>query len=75
MRSNAAAGGLGAERTWEVPNPGEPGFDAAKPKYYVLEMLPYPSGEPHVATSRTTRSATRSPTSAAAGFQVLHPMG
>ena len=36
------------ERTWEVPNPGQPGFDEAKPKSYVLEMLPYPSGEPHV---------------------------
>ena len=36
------------EKTWEVPNPGQPGFDPAKPKSYVLEMLPYPSGEPHV---------------------------
>src|SRR5215211_4574512 len=36
------------ERTWEVANPGQPGFDEAKPKSYVLEMLPYPSGEPHV---------------------------
>src|SRR6201994_4489710 len=36
------------EGTWEVPNPGEPGFDADKPKAYVCEMLPYPSGEPHV---------------------------
>jgi len=37
-----------AEKTWEVPNPGESGFDPAKPKAYVLVMLPYPSGEPHV---------------------------
>jgi leucyl-tRNA synthetase len=36
------------ERTWEVPNPGDPGFDETKPKSYVLVMLPYPSGEPHV---------------------------
>ncbi|HEX2388054.1 MAG TPA: leucine--tRNA ligase, partial [Solirubrobacterales bacterium] len=36
------------EKTWEVPNPGEPGFDPDKPKAYVLVMLPYPSGEPHV---------------------------
>ena len=42
------AGVWEAERTWEVPNPGEPGFDDSKPKSYVLEMLPYPSGEPHV---------------------------
>ena len=32
------------ERTWEVPNPGQPGFDGTKPKSHVLEMLPYPSG-------------------------------
>ncbi len=36
------------ERTWEVPNPGQPAFDETKPKSYVLVMLPYPSGEPHV---------------------------
>jgi len=23
-----------AERTWEVPSPGEPGFDAEKPKSF-----------------------------------------
>ena len=39
------------EKTWEVPNPGEPGFDPDKAKAYVLEMLPYPSGEPHVGLS------------------------
>ena len=37
-----------AENTWVVANPGAPEFDAEKPKAYVLEMLPYPSGEPHV---------------------------
>ena len=37
------------EGTWEVANPGEPGFDPAAPeRSYVLEMLPYPSGEPHM---------------------------
>src|SRR5438105_993786 len=30
--------------TFRVPNPGEPNFDASKPKYYVLDMFPYPSG-------------------------------
>ena len=37
-----------SEKTWEVPNPGDPGFGEDKPKDYVLVMLPYPSGEPHI---------------------------
>src|SRR5689334_12647215 len=32
------------EQTWHVPNDPR----AAGPKAYVLEMLPYPSGEPHM---------------------------
>jgi leucyl-tRNA synthetase len=36
------------EGTWQVANPARPGYDESKPKSYVLEMLPYPSGEPHV---------------------------
>jgi leucyl-tRNA synthetase len=64
------------EQTWRVPNPGEPGFDPSHPKAYVLEMLPYPSGEPHVghlkcyalgdAIAHFRRRH---------GFQVIHPMG
>ncbi|MCA9277329.1 MAG: class I tRNA ligase family protein, partial [Phycisphaerales bacterium] len=30
--------------TYRQPNPGEPGFDASRPKYYALDMFPYPSG-------------------------------
>ncbi|MCB1093064.1 MAG: hypothetical protein KDL87_16115, partial [Verrucomicrobiae bacterium] len=33
-----------AAKTFSVPNPGDPEFDATKPKYYVLDMFPYPSG-------------------------------
>ena len=64
------------EGTWEVPNPGEPGFDDSKPKSYVLEMLPYPSGEPHVGHLKTYSVG-----DAIAhfrrrhGYQVVHPMG
>jgi leucyl-tRNA synthetase len=64
------------ERTWEVANPGQPGFEPDKPKAYVLEMLPYPSGEPHVghlkcysvgdAIAHFRRRG---------GFEVIHPMG
>jgi len=64
------------EKTWEVPNPGQPGFDDAKPKSYVLEMLPYPSGEPHVghlkcyAVGDAIAHFRRRH-----GFEVIHPMG
>jgi leucyl-tRNA synthetase len=64
------------EKTWEVANPGQPGFDSSKPKSYVLEMLPYPSGEPHVghlkcyAVGDAIAHFRRRH-----GFEVIHPMG
>jgi leucyl-tRNA synthetase len=65
-----------AEGTWEVPNPGDPGFDASKPKSYVLEMLPYPSGEPHVGHLKNySLGDAIAHFRRRNGFQVLHPMG
>jgi leucyl-tRNA synthetase len=64
------------ERTWEVANPGESGHAGEKPKSYVLEMLPYPSGEPHVghlkcyAVGDAIAHFRRRH-----GFEVIHPMG
>jgi leucyl-tRNA synthetase len=64
------------ERTWEVANPGQPGYAGEKPKSYVLEMLPYPSGEPHVghlkcyAVGDAIAHFRRRH-----GFEVIHPMG
>ncbi len=58
-------------------NPGDPGFDASRPKYYILDMFPYPSGaglhvghpEGYTATDILTRYKVMR------GFNVLHPMG
>jgi len=64
------------EGTWEVANPGRPGYEDSKPKSYVLEMLPYPSGEPHVghlkcyAVGDAIAHFRRRH-----GFEVIHPMG
>ena len=33
-----------AESVFAAPNPAEPGFDASRPKSFVLDMFPYPSG-------------------------------
>ena len=64
------------ERTWEVPNPGEPGFDDSKPKSYVLEMLPYPSGEPHVGHLKNySLGDAIAHFRRRNGYQVIHPMG
>ncbi len=60
------------ERTWEVAN--EQARDA--PRRYVLEMLPYPSGEPHIGHLKVYSVG-----DAIAHFRrrrgelVLHPMG
>jgi leucyl-tRNA synthetase len=64
------------EGTWVAPNPGAPGFDGSRPKAYVLEMLPYPSGEPHVGHLKNYSIG-----DAIAHFRrrhgmtVVHPMG
>ena len=63
--------------TFATPNPGQPGFDEKKPKFYVLDMFPYPSGAGlHVghplgycATDIVARYKRMR------GFNVLHPMG
>jgi len=63
--------------TFAVPNPGGPGFDPSKPKYYVLDMFPYPSAAGlHVGTPEGyTATDIVARYKRAKGFNVLHPMG
>ena len=77
----------GIERKWQAwwqesgsfitRNPGDASFDASKPKFYVLDMFPYPSGAGlhvghpvgYIGTDIAARAKRMQ------GFNVLHPMG
>ena len=63
--------------TFVQAGPGEPGFDASRPKFYCLDMFPYPSGAGlHVGHAEgQTATDILSRYKRMRGFNVLHPMG
>lgn len=63
-------------KKWEIEKIYSLKFDKREPKYYVLEMFPYPSGEPHMGHARNyiigdviAKVLSRK------GYNILHPIG
>ena len=87
-QTTTGAGGAGAagydpqkieakwQKRWAEARVFETEADLSKPKYYVLEMLPYPSGTMHMGHMRNYAIGdVVARVKRMRGFNVLHPMG
>ena len=64
------------QKVWEETEQYKMEGDASKPKKYVLEMFPYPSGDPHMGHARNySIGDVIARYNKMRGYDVLHPMG
>ena len=64
------------QAVWEENGQNVMAEDSSKPKKYVLEMFPYPSGDPHMGHARNySIGDVIARYSKMRGYDVLHPMG